>query len=51
MHLIEFAGDLLAVAGDERDRTALGEELGGGGNLGDLDIQLRGDAEDMVGIE
>jgi hypothetical protein len=38
LHLVEQAGDLFAVAGDERHGGALGDELGGGGDLVDLEV-------------
>ena len=50
LDLVEFAGDLFAVTGDEGDGGALGEELGGGRDLEDLDVQLCREAEDVVGI-
>jgi acetyl-CoA carboxylase carboxyl transferase subunit alpha len=47
---VELAGDLFAVTGDEGHGGALGEELRGGRDLKDLDVQLGREAEDVVGI-
>src|SRR5690606_9532582 len=53
LDLVELAGDLLAVAGDEGDGGAFLEQLGGGGDLGDLHgaAELLGDAENVLGVE
>jgi hypothetical protein len=50
LHLVEFAGDLLAVARDERHRRALGEQLRRGGDLEDLHVELGREAEHVIGI-
>ena len=43
LDFVERAGLLLAVAGNERDRAALGEQLGGGGDGGKGDAGFAGD--------
>ena len=43
-HLVQVAGPLLAVAGDERDRVALVEQLDDALHLDAPDLQVLGDA-------
>ena len=47
LHFVELARGFLAVARDERNRGALGEELGGGGDLKDFDALVR-KADEML---
>jgi len=50
LDLVEFAGGLFAVAGDERHGGALGKKLRGGGDLVDLEVEFLRDTEDVVGV-
>jgi hypothetical protein len=49
--ILEAAGHLLAVAGDERHRGALGKEAGGGFDLLWAAADLGGDRRDEIGLE
>ena len=51
LHLVERAGGLLAVAGDEGDGGAVGEEFGGGADLDGAQAELLGDAFDVGDVE
>ena len=44
LRVVEAAGLLLAVAGNERHRRAFTQQLNGGGHLGNADTKLRRDA-------
>ncbi len=51
LHLVEVACGLLAVAGDERDGGALGEELHDSGHAGAWEVQLGGERRHRIEAE